>query len=1062
MMRRLLSIPNHHETQTTRVDEAANDSMHQSGTTHAGVNEHYLHGVNFDPGLRRQMSTGENFSYQDDFVGVSDSGENMSIYATCHTIDDCMWGLHTCLDSGDQVNVRSPRKICDSDYDWILDGDNSQDCDNPNESEVEMHSDEIHRHGEKRQQRIYGDEALDNMLGMMELENSSFSTGGSSACNSLVNGDANFDYSGRNTEDEISADKCVQNETSFADFSELNDAELFSGHFEQECALSNDDIHHENNSGTVIKCTPQYRESGQKEKGIKCTPTRKNETCSGYVPPASILDLVSDLDKELNVTIEQCLASPPDSTTDSVGGESECPISPNSIVVAELDLISQQQERKRNEYKQPLLMSETLLKSLPIPLPNGTADLEASFTRRIQKNYASVLSNQLDQDIVHMEDEILQQTLSETIHKGYFCSDGKDCDSFDSIVLDEILNIPWPFDTVNLDEPILEHNEDSESDFQEDALNFDTFILNRLSQLDSANGEIMSCILSRVNRKEHVIKDEVEQILAAELEISAAAMCVQSGRDFLKRAIGGYATNDCGSRVHNPITGGLDILQLADQQDRIRSLLDVVDRINAIRFQEAKWWDEIPNTTVHQPIVIPSQRFHPIIDEAKKLMETARGEEVICHIDCLQSMRNRINRLPDVLLDCIQNTFANLLSRILTAKILSDESLDQHFCEYQTLLHSWIAACSLVETKRADDIAKKWTGCVLEVFSFEIRKALASAVVDANSDDRLNMEESEIDNMDALGDLTNELQKMVFSLNEDTKFKPSAEKIVENIIGRVRQYGIISCAFFHLCSRLVEIMGLYCALCEFSSLTLTIMRSSGTVETPHHPTTWNDTRNSYSNEEMKTDSKYSVTSSVSSDETSSASFDSAFSSENTTEYCVPESFELKGSVFDEDRMNKITMESICINMDSIRHPLWKCCESILAQLLDLSASSEGPSISSSRTTEWLHFTHNTFKQFTEVSRKFLQDDNYDVCNTLDFELSAIYRKHLRSVHIDAMKGTGTLLRHDPWELSPLDLPYDAIHHSEDEKKCVCDHCDSGCSLCISEHINAIKPVYTVS
>jgi len=1031
--------------------------MHQSGMNHAKVNEHDLFGGHFDQGLHRQISMeakSKKIRDRDEFAGEIDRGENTSIYATCHTIDDCMWGLHTCLESSDQVKVLGRKKICDSDYDWILDGDDSKNSDDLNESETNKHNDEIHRSGEGRRQRTFGDEALDNMLGMMELEISSFSTNESSACYSLVNGDANLDCSGRNTEDKVSADEGDQNAANFADFS------VFNG-VEQECALSHDDLLREDNLDSVIanvpNCMSQCQELAQKEEGNESTPTRKNETSSGYVPPTSILDLVSDLDNELNVTIEQCLASPPDASSESVDEESECPMNSESTVVAELDLIMQQHERNKNEYNQPLLMSATLLESLPIPLPNGTSDLEASFTRRIQTNHFSVVSNQPKQNIVDMEDDLLQQKLSETIHKGYFCSDGNDCDSFDSIVLDEVLNIPWPFDTIDLNEPILEHNDDFDSDSQEDALNFDTYILNRLTELDSANCEIMSRILSRVSGKEHEIKDEVDRILAAELEISAATMYIQSGREFLRRAIRGYTTNDCGNDIiHNPVTGGLDVLRLADQQDKIRSLLDVVDRIIAIRFQEATWWDGIPNTTVFPQNVVPFNRFHSFVDETRRLIETAHAEEVICHIDCLQSMRDRINGLPEVLMCCIQSTFANFVSRILTAKRLSEESLDQYFCEYQTLLQAWIEAFSLIENERADDAATKWTGCVLEVFSFEISKALPSAAVDAISDDRLNNEGSSIASTDKFEDLKDELQRLVFALKEDTKLKSLAEKIVGNIIGSVGQYGIMSFAFFHLCSRLAEIMGVYCALCHFNSFTLTKIRATVKVEAPHHSTAWNVTS---SNEGMKTESESSVISSVSSDETTSASYDSSSSSENPSEYRVPKSFEFKGSTFDEDGKTKTTIESVCSSMASIRHPLWKCCESILAQLLEMFASSSGPSISSSRTTEWLCFTHKTFQQFIEFSTKFMQDDTHDTCTTLNFELSVIYRKHLRSVHIDAMRGTGTLLRKDTWQLSPLDLPHDTIYHCQDEKKCVCGHCGSGCSICVGKETNAMKSVY---
>mmetsp|Transcript_17675 Transcript_17675/g.34292 ORF Transcript_17675/g.34292 Transcript_17675/m.34292 type:complete len:138 (+) Transcript_17675:168-581(+) len=127
--RRLINCPKNQETETPDSDQAANDTMHQSGMNHAKVNEHDLFGGHFDQGLHRQISMeakSKKIRDRDEFAGEIDRGENTSIYATCHTIDDCMWGLHTCLESSDQVKVLGRKKICDSDYDWILDGDDSK------------------------------------------------------------------------------------------------------------------------------------------------------------------------------------------------------------------------------------------------------------------------------------------------------------------------------------------------------------------------------------------------------------------------------------------------------------------------------------------------------------------------------------------------------------------------------------------------------------------------------------------------------------------------------------------------------------------------------------------------------------------------------------------------------------------------------------------------------------------------------------------------------------------------------------------------------------------------
>ena len=109
-----------------------------------------------------------------------------------------------------------------------------------------------------------------------------------------------------------------------------------------------------------------------------------------------------------------------------------------------------------------LLMSSVLLESLPLPIPSDDVaydDPLALFTRRMQKYHATNLTNNR-KSTIQAEDDLLERRLSDTIHWGYLGSRSnssstvaeQDHDYFDTIVMEEIMNVPWPFDVLNIED----------------------------------------------------------------------------------------------------------------------------------------------------------------------------------------------------------------------------------------------------------------------------------------------------------------------------------------------------------------------------------------------------------------------------------------------------------------------------------------------------------------------------------------------------------------------------------------------------------------------------------
>ena len=1024
----------------------------------------------------------------------NNDGDDSALYNdVCGTIDDCMFGLHTAYTPNEETptlhlhdRVKLPRDYTNLSYthDWILDGTDDSEGESLLLLDEEVHNNNNNntsrtQNKKVKRRRKFGDAALDQMLGMLEIENASYTTSGSTTTDD-GDGDGESCSPGNdtiNSNEYEGGNGGLEEVIEFADFSCFGDDDddtdgnsttnitemkeklsASEGAFKVDNNLQHDVLYEYENNETQEE-ESQDVVSNNEKKGSEENISEEEEfgpfimSPTPYKPPQSIECLVLDLDAELDVTIEKCLQLSPDSSALEENSDASSS-SVNDACAQQLmqalsseepDLneppveVTPQTRLEKTTYKQPLIMSSTLLETLPIPMPSLSSspdndDLVASLTRRIQTYHINHSMNKVgNNSVVQLEDELLEQKLLDTIHNGYFGNGSShhrndeecdnDSDHFDSIVLDEILNVPWPFHMIDLNEPILGEEEDSEpsesdesrSSQSTDPLNFDTYVANRLSELDFAAGEVMSCLLSRVSQKTDAINEGVENIFAAELDVTTSLMFSKSSREFLDRAKNGYPTQNCG--VHNVVMAGLDVLQFAESKDRLRYLLETVDQISSICNQEAQWRED-----VNFKIIAP-RRFLELVEDTRKLKNLVNGEEVLNHAPSLHTMRERLDKLPDILLGRIEQAVAELFARILSSDNNSSSAFDGYSKEYELLLQSWISCYQLKPDDNRNPVASEWSGCVLKLLCFEASRAFAGSMIDSYRDERIKTPNS--DECGVIDDIESQLSLVTFaSLDETGLLEELTSRLLVMRLGGGYHSGALASSFFHLCSRLVELMNLYSIILQWHMEF--VNKQFATVDTHAISNDASDVgKSACGSSDTKSETKDTVVSSISVDN-DSISETSTKDEMNTPQSAgpVPENLEYKSDLTSSVDDIKAVAESI----DQIRRVLWKSCEVTLINLIEAYMSQSGDLGAQSgdqHATGNLRLTYDVLLQFTRFSLYFLDnEDGEEECSALKNELSKLYQRHFRSVHIEAMKTTGTLLRHESWHLAPLVLSGD--------------------------------------
>ncbi len=1001
-------------------------------------------------------------------------------YETCETIDDSMLGLHdfapttitattTSSSMSTNTGTDTTAPACTNthhsfDYDWILDGtDSESEMESvlfPNDTTIISTQQRHGRH--KSSRRELGDDALDTMLGRLELESSASSYDapeeemiefGFFLNADLIENGVVFEHvnDDDDDDDDVKDALVVHNSTERKDEEEVvgncsieeKDSIVSTGLNPQSTLQASDTY------GMILSSTTNA--SGENDDGDEGIPECK--------PPQSIECLVSDLDAELDAAIAICLHSSPEKSSDSE--ESALQDGYDCAHLLEAHNMEMSHQMHMPSFQQTLLMSSILLEALPLPMPTSISDDPvASFTRRIQKYHKELQEEichniDVNQSTVQIQDEQLEQQLSDTIHNGYFNNVEEDAnDYFDRIVMEELLNVPWPFHVIDLNETFLNDEDSDDPDIDEksiDELHFDTYISNRLTELDFAARHIIDCLLSRVYHQEDAINEAVENIFAAEMTISTSILYSNSCKEFLHRARRGYQLSniqhDLGGQ-HDIIAASLDIVRLADNKNRLQYLMATIDEISAICNKENQWLQDVTTN------VIAHHRFKEILHDAKRLKDMVPREEVLNHVNCLFPMRARLNRLHEVLLERVEESLAHLFSRILQYKENNAVAFDECRLEYESILDAWLSCfrimmCDdqLAQQNQARAIETAWSACIIKILSFEAKKAVACSIIDSRP------QELPTNNSDE-NSATEEIQMLL----SQTRFNLTAESTLVSLSQRLMRLqsenhsGKLSSPFFHLGSRLVELMNMYEMTLHWLE---TIISRANAANEPM--------RFILPLENGAFQSDNSLLSSVSSEKRLTSADEESNEepvNEETAPNPLPDNIQFEryhcSSTLDE---YKIVQKAT----NGIRRALWEHCESALSQLVTFYSAQDTKATlgeSTDSATRNFNSTYDVLLQFSTFSSYFLGEVEENVpkqCVALESELSKVYLKHLRSVHAEAMTTTGTNLRHEAWHLAPLELPRSATTTSE--KNCACIHSQQNCAFCKDA---IIKSVYQVS
>lgn len=953
-----------------------------------------------------------------DVASSSDGDEDScagEMYAICQTVDESLLGLYALNDERCKLPDDNLLAL-NHDYDWLLDGDLQYD------------------HGltpKSRRRKRFGELALDVPLEMMELEDPSLVTAScspdSALDETLDSGEGIIEFADFAEFDcDASAIKANGDGEAETNVAELSLDEDWGGFASAKDDNKQSEVQFDDKVDEIqVKNTPEDDSFigcvvDTSSDQVRCSQSTSHEASYEYKPTDEIHQLVTDLDAELDITIDECLntsmdapAEEEDCTNDnslesqgrlqlSTHGNLRC----NTYNSEHLKTSNGIQSQKAHQH--PLLMSSMLMESLPMPIPDMDTDILASFTYRVQKGFRDVArlrSEEIDPNIEMLDDHILEKKLVDILRSGYFEGAGGDDDNFDSIVLDEVLNVPWPFYQLVLNEPVVENEYnvlDPEEVDSSNELNFDSYIFNRLSQLDASKGEVMNSILARVSLKKKSIDSGNERILAAELDLAAALMYANSSRESVQRMLSGYCIDDelFKSDQRNAIAGGLDVLDIADTRDRVEYLGATVERISDICAQEILFWNEIPNLKSHSSLPLRPEQYCDLIELARKLYNLTLDEEVLNHVTCLHSLRDRIQRLPAVLLECMEDSIAKLIQQMLNA---NDACNDVYLQQYESLVSSWISCCRLRDndndsrTCPMSTVADGWSSCLLKAFCFEVSKAYIHSMIDTI--------ESDV----AADFIRDEVERLKCSLTNDSDIDILMARLLEN-----RQ--LQSPAFSHQALRSAEILSVFCLLCEHHSGIVDRLESVK-AESP----------------ESNAEGDSGNVSSISADELSSAAASSSSSSEGTDDgqpdASLPHTFEFQNKTTD---FKSSTHRCMLKSMNrSIRHPLFTFCESKLTQSIEYCISCTSTKL----LLDDLCMMNDLLHQFSDFAVIFLgdeHDEDSDTCENIEISLAELCRAHLRSVHVEAMKTTGTLLRHETWQISSLD--FTMAPADNDEKK----------------------------
>jgi len=393
----------------------------------------------------------------------------------------------------------------------------------------------------------------------------------------------------------------------------------------------------------------------------------------------------------------------------------------------------------------------------------------------------------------------------------------------------------------------------------------------------------------------------------------------------------------------------------------------------------------------------------------------------------MKETNERINQLPGVLVCLIEESLAHLFDRILS-DVTSHDKFDGYLAEYKTLLQSWIMCIELRDGEHSNAmewcsaVSTEWSGYILDILCFAVKKAVANAMIDSftNCENGAASDRDE----DLIKESRRKLRRMRFKSRDESDLESLSQKLLLTGAGGTFNCTALSLTFFHLSSRIVELLVFYDVTCQWQHTMIT--SESGEVQEPEY----------FADDECNQDetaqsillARASV-STVSSKEDSAASLLSNEASEEEAASSVKYKPLPSRIAFKQNKVSSLDWaQTIAQSVGCIRHALWKYCEESLIHVVEsfspdamgLGCHHLGRGVDA--TTSSLHLTYDTFQQFAAFSKHFNGDTADDtLCDTLKHSLWKLYRSHLRSVHFEAMKNTGSFLRQESWQLSSINI-----------------------------------------
>ena len=346
-----------------------------------------------------------------------------------------------------------------------------------------------------------------------------------------------------------------------------------------------------------------------------------------------------------------------------------------------------------------------------------------------------------------------------------------------------------------------------------------------------------------------------------------------------------------------------------------------------------------------------------VLERAKVLNETVYEDYDLSRLECLDDLRLRANQVLDVFRNEIESTLCSYIDRIChNWSICSD-------AEYKRLFQAMFAVDNVhlyngqleISNESSSHAVETWSNCILDTLLFQADKCFARALLDPT------------DSFDS--DFDQELITLGQELKQDSRDAVKLISLTHNLV-TIRFDFEVNCSYlpmvYHrLCALLTEVLHAHYLLSQ------------------HHAALM------------------------------------AANNEN-----------------DPNDLKQIEKAIRSSKVD-----IWKRCEQVLAKCLDqyhhfaakktlFSRDGNDDGMTWAEDLEGLHDVLRLSQQFLSLGHEFLDTDQMEsaqVTSLKDFnskselreKLCEVFRRHLRSIHIEAMTLLGASLFNESWRLMPL-------------------------------------------